>query len=234
MANALNYWQQLQSTVKGSMSIDEYLTKMKSLADQMEVAVQPIQDSELITIVLAGLDREYDSVVSLIMHQKATISWSQQMLQQTTKQETMANQEKNTFKTEAGHRNTEISVVEVGTSGVVMSLDQHRDHDTQQSPKYDHSLSEITLPNTPSSELNIPPEITQPTTPSSEPQTTSSSSHPTPPLPSPSPRFISNSPLPPDTTLTIQDNSIQPVLTSKQISHIPRHSMTTRGQDRIA
>ncbi|KAK0599939.1 hypothetical protein LWI29_010012 [Acer saccharum] len=77
MANALNYWQQLQRIVKGSMSIDKYITKMKSLADQMEVAVQPIQDFELITIVLAGLDREYDSVVSLITHQKATISWSE-------------------------------------------------------------------------------------------------------------------------------------------------------------
>ncbi|KAL5772494.1 hypothetical protein ACOSQ2_012418 [Xanthoceras sorbifolium] len=77
MANASNYWQQLQRTAKGSMSIDEYLTKMKSLADQMEVAGQPIQDSELITIVLAGLDREYDSMVSLITHQKTVIGWSE-------------------------------------------------------------------------------------------------------------------------------------------------------------
>ncbi|KAH7548528.1 hypothetical protein JRO89_XS14G0152300 [Xanthoceras sorbifolium] len=76
MPNALNYWKQLQSTMKGSMSIDEYLTKMKGLTDQMEVAGQPIQDSEQITIVLAGLDREYDSVVSLITHQKTVIGWS--------------------------------------------------------------------------------------------------------------------------------------------------------------
>lgn len=44
------------------------LQKMKSLADQMEVTGHPISNFELITIVLAGLDREYDSVVSLSHH----------------------------------------------------------------------------------------------------------------------------------------------------------------------
>ncbi|KAH7576053.1 hypothetical protein JRO89_XS02G0282600 [Xanthoceras sorbifolium] len=43
------------------MLIDEYLTKMKGLADQMEVVGQLVQDSEL--IILAGLDHEYDSVI---------------------------------------------------------------------------------------------------------------------------------------------------------------------------
>ncbi|CAI9780821.1 unnamed protein product [Fraxinus pennsylvanica] len=76
MANALNYRQQLQRTVKGSMSIDEYLTKMKNYSDQMGVAGQPLPLTDLVMIVLAGLDRDYDSTVSLITHQKATITWS--------------------------------------------------------------------------------------------------------------------------------------------------------------
>ncbi|KAL5799441.1 hypothetical protein ACOSQ4_032325 [Xanthoceras sorbifolium] len=57
MPNALNYWKQLQRTMKGSMSIDEYLTKMKGLADQMEIVN---------TIVW----------FSLITHQKIVIGWS--------------------------------------------------------------------------------------------------------------------------------------------------------------
>ncbi|KAL5770168.1 hypothetical protein ACOSP7_014322 [Xanthoceras sorbifolium] len=61
--------------MKGSMSIDEYLTKMKGLVDQIEVTGQLIQDSKLITIGLVGLDREYDSVVSLITHQVTVIDW---------------------------------------------------------------------------------------------------------------------------------------------------------------
>uniref|UniRef100_A0A803PXS9 Integrase catalytic domain-containing protein n=1 Tax=Cannabis sativa TaxID=3483 RepID=A0A803PXS9_CANSA len=53
----------LQSTKKGSMSIDEYFLKMKKYADSLAAADHPISDEDLILYILGGLGPEYESVV---------------------------------------------------------------------------------------------------------------------------------------------------------------------------
>jgi hypothetical protein len=48
------------------MSIFEYIRKMKSLADEMASA-KKVDDEELVSYILAGLDEEYNPVVSAIL-----------------------------------------------------------------------------------------------------------------------------------------------------------------------
>jgi hypothetical protein len=56
----------LATTQKGSSTIAEYTTKMKSLADDIASARKKLDDEELIFYVLACLDFEYNGVVSSI------------------------------------------------------------------------------------------------------------------------------------------------------------------------
>uniref|UniRef100_A0A803P149 Uncharacterized protein n=1 Tax=Cannabis sativa TaxID=3483 RepID=A0A803P149_CANSA len=53
----------LQSTKKGSLSIDEYFLKMKKYGDSLDAADHPISDEDLILYFLGGLGSEYESVV---------------------------------------------------------------------------------------------------------------------------------------------------------------------------
>uniref|UniRef100_A0A803P6J6 CCHC-type domain-containing protein n=1 Tax=Cannabis sativa TaxID=3483 RepID=A0A803P6J6_CANSA len=53
----------LQSTKKGSSTIDEYILKMKGYADSLAAAGQAISDEDLALYVLGGLGQEYESVV---------------------------------------------------------------------------------------------------------------------------------------------------------------------------
>lgn len=54
---------QLQSLKKGSLTINDYVLKMKSLADGLTAAGQVFTDEDLILYILGGLGPEYDSVV---------------------------------------------------------------------------------------------------------------------------------------------------------------------------
>jgi hypothetical protein len=56
----------LASTVKESLSVFEYYIKMKKLADEMESAGKKLDLEEFTSYVLAGLDMDYNSVVSAI------------------------------------------------------------------------------------------------------------------------------------------------------------------------
>jgi hypothetical protein len=56
----------LVTTQKGSSTIAEYISKMKSLADDMASTWKKLNDEELSSYILAGLDSEYNSVVSSI------------------------------------------------------------------------------------------------------------------------------------------------------------------------
>jgi hypothetical protein len=56
----------LATTQKGSSMAAEYVFKLKSLADGMASAGKKLDDEELISYVLAGLDYEYNSLVSSI------------------------------------------------------------------------------------------------------------------------------------------------------------------------
>ena len=52
----------LQTTKKGTMSIEDYVLKMKSFAHELMSAGQLIPDDELVIYILGGLSTEYESV----------------------------------------------------------------------------------------------------------------------------------------------------------------------------
>jgi hypothetical protein len=54
----------LATTQKGSLTMAEYISKMKVLTDDMASAGKKLDDEELISYILAGLDAEYNYVVS--------------------------------------------------------------------------------------------------------------------------------------------------------------------------
>jgi hypothetical protein len=53
----------LATTQKGNMSVSEYITKMKSHAHEMASVKKPIDEEELVSYILVGLDIEFNSVV---------------------------------------------------------------------------------------------------------------------------------------------------------------------------
>jgi hypothetical protein len=57
----------LATTRKDDMSISEYITKMKSLADEMTSVKKKVDDEELVSYILVGLDEEYNPVVSALL-----------------------------------------------------------------------------------------------------------------------------------------------------------------------
>jgi hypothetical protein len=56
----------LATTRKDDMSISEYITKMKSLANEM-TSTKKVDDEELVSYILAGLDEEYNPVVPALL-----------------------------------------------------------------------------------------------------------------------------------------------------------------------
>ena len=56
------------------MSSSAYMAKMKSLGDELAAAGRPVSDPEMVDYILAGLDRDYDSVVAAIGAVKNTIT----------------------------------------------------------------------------------------------------------------------------------------------------------------
>jgi hypothetical protein len=57
----------LATMKKGNNSIAEYVSKAHTLADEMTLAAKKIDDEELISYILAGLDYEYNPVVSSLV-----------------------------------------------------------------------------------------------------------------------------------------------------------------------
>jgi hypothetical protein len=52
---------------RGNDSIIEYVSKARTLVDDMALTCKKIDDQELISYILAGLDYEYNSVVSALV-----------------------------------------------------------------------------------------------------------------------------------------------------------------------
>jgi hypothetical protein len=65
-AHSSSLRQQLPKMKKRDMSITVYFTKMKALADELMSFSQPLQDSELISYILAGLPQEYDALYEVV------------------------------------------------------------------------------------------------------------------------------------------------------------------------
>ncbi|KAL5753555.1 hypothetical protein ACOSP7_021775 [Xanthoceras sorbifolium] len=60
---------QIQATKKGSLTITEYVLKLRTMADSLAAAGQPMSDRDLILNVLQGLGSEYDAVIVNITSQ---------------------------------------------------------------------------------------------------------------------------------------------------------------------
>lgn len=56
----------LATASKGTSTISEYFTKMKSLADEMASVGRCLEDEELVSYILTGLDHDYNPVVSAV------------------------------------------------------------------------------------------------------------------------------------------------------------------------
>jgi hypothetical protein len=56
----------LSTTKKGDMSVSKYVAKMKALADEMASAGKKLDDEDLISYILAGLDSDFDPVISTV------------------------------------------------------------------------------------------------------------------------------------------------------------------------
>jgi hypothetical protein len=73
-ARTINTRIALATTRKDDMSISEYITKMKSLTDEMASAKKKVDDEELVSYILAGLDEEYNPVVSALLARVEPVS----------------------------------------------------------------------------------------------------------------------------------------------------------------
>jgi hypothetical protein len=64
----------LATTKKGTMSIDEYVSKMKAYADELAAAGKTLDDEELISFIITGLDLDYNPVISAALERADPIS----------------------------------------------------------------------------------------------------------------------------------------------------------------
>lgn len=67
---------EMQKLRKGTMNIEQYLNKVKLLADNLEIAGKTVAHTDLVTQVLAGLDEDYTPIVVQI-NGRDYISWGE-------------------------------------------------------------------------------------------------------------------------------------------------------------
>jgi hypothetical protein len=73
-ARSINIRISLATMKKGNDSIIEYISKARTLADEMAITGKKIDDEELISYILAGLDYEYNSFISALVARPDAIS----------------------------------------------------------------------------------------------------------------------------------------------------------------
>ena len=73
-ARAVNTRIAFATTKKENLTITEYVGKMKALGDNVTSAGTPLGDEELVQYVLAGLDMEYNPIVSAVLTRVESIS----------------------------------------------------------------------------------------------------------------------------------------------------------------
>jgi hypothetical protein len=73
-ARVVNTRMALATTQKRSMTISEYIAKMKSLADDMASVGKALEDEELFSYMMAELDFEYNPIVSAMVAHVEPIS----------------------------------------------------------------------------------------------------------------------------------------------------------------
>jgi glutathionylspermidine synthase len=76
-ARVINTRMALATTEKRLSTVAEYISKMKTLADEMASAGKKLDDEELTSYILDGLDSEYNSIVSSIAARVEPISFGE-------------------------------------------------------------------------------------------------------------------------------------------------------------
>ncbi|KAL5837905.1 hypothetical protein ACOSQ3_015074 [Xanthoceras sorbifolium] len=76
-ARILHLSSQMQSLKKGSVSISDYIMKIKSLADNLTTVGQLMTDQDVIMHVLHSLGLEYDSVIMIVTARQDSIPLSE-------------------------------------------------------------------------------------------------------------------------------------------------------------
>jgi hypothetical protein len=76
-ACVINVRMTLSTTKKGDITISKYVTKMKALADEMASIGKRLDDEELVSYILAGLDSEFDGVISAVSTRVEPITMSE-------------------------------------------------------------------------------------------------------------------------------------------------------------
>jgi hypothetical protein len=65
-ARVVNTCMVLSTTRKGNLTVSQYVGKMKLLAGYMVAAGKKLDDEDLVSYILAGLDSDFDSVISAV------------------------------------------------------------------------------------------------------------------------------------------------------------------------
>ena len=65
-AQAINTRIELTNLEKGNMTMAEYLGRIKTLTDEVACTAAALSDPEIVSKILAGLDMEYNLVVSAL------------------------------------------------------------------------------------------------------------------------------------------------------------------------
>lgn len=73
-ARVLQLKQQLQTTNKGDLSVDDYFMKMRSHADISAVVGYPMSNDDLVLQILNGFGFAYDAVVVNFTNQPETLN----------------------------------------------------------------------------------------------------------------------------------------------------------------
>ncbi|KAL5743425.1 hypothetical protein ACOSQ2_026541 [Xanthoceras sorbifolium] len=74
LARVLNLRAQLQNLKKGSMSVTDYIVKIKGIADMLMAAGQVLTERDIVTYILGGIGQEYDPVVASLTGKKEEVS----------------------------------------------------------------------------------------------------------------------------------------------------------------
>lgn len=74
MAKSFQLKQQLRSIKKDSLSVNDYILKIKTIGHALTTIGEPLGDKDLLLAILNGLDHDYETIISLITYQMDEIN----------------------------------------------------------------------------------------------------------------------------------------------------------------